>query len=125
MADDATADDPTSDDPAVDELTADDLAARMDADVAIDVERIEAEERVASQRLSMIAAGRRKGGVLGAAAAGAMIGLRDIYEGPPPQDDIVIEIESSGAPTDIDVDGIAGTVEDVDYWAPPPRNTSD
>ncbi len=120
MADDATADDPIPDDPAADELT-----ARMDADVAIDVGRIEAEERVAAQRLSMIAAGRRKGGVLGAAAAGAMIGLRDIYEGPPPQDDIVIEIESSGAPTDIDVDGIAGTVDDVDYWAPPPRKTSD
>ena len=130
MADDATADDPIPDDPAVDDataddLTADDLAARMDAGIAIDVERIEAEERVAAQRLSMIAAGRRKGGVLGAAAAGAMIGLRDIYEGPPPQDDIVIEIESSGAPTDIDVDGIAGTVEDVDYWAPPPRKTTD
>ena len=28
---------------------------------------------------------------LGAAAAGAMIGLRDIYEGPPKEDDIVIE----------------------------------
>jgi hypothetical protein len=125
VADDATADDQTSHDPAPDELTADELAARMEADAAIDVERIEVEERIAAQRLSMIAAGRRKGGVLGAAAAGAMIGLRDIYEGPPPQDDIVIEIESSGAPTDIDVDGISATVDDVDYWAPPPRTTSD
>jgi hypothetical protein len=49
-----------------------------------------------------------------------MIGLRDVYEGPPKQDDIVIEIESSGKLDDIDVDGIAGTVDDVDYWAPPP-----
>ncbi len=73
----------------------------------------------------MIQAGRRKGGVLGAAAAGAMIGLRDIYEGPPKQDDIVIEIESSGEPTDIDIDGIFGSVDDVDYWAPPPGNSAD
>ena len=26
----------------------------------------------------------------------------------------------AGEPTDIDVDGIAGTVDDVDFWAPPP-----
>lgn len=68
----------------------------------------------------MIEAGRRKGGVFGAAAAGAMIGLRDIYEGPPKEGDVVIEVEADGEPTDIDVDGIAGTVADVDYWAPPP-----
>lgn len=92
----------------------------------IDVARIEAEEAEAARRLSMIEAGRRKGGVMGAAMAGAMIGLRDVYEGPPKQDDIVIEIESSGEPTDIDVDGIAGTVDEVDFWAPPPpRNSTD
>lgn len=78
------------------------------------------DERAAQQRISMIEAGRRKGGVFGAAAAGAMIGLRDVYEGPPKQDDIVIEIEASGEPTDIDVDGIVGRVDDVDFWAPPP-----
>jgi hypothetical protein len=86
------------------------------------VRRFADEERAARQRISMIEAGRRKGGVLGAAAAGAMIGLRDVYEGPPREDDIVIEIEASGQPTDIDVDGISGSVADVDYWAPPPRN---
>jgi hypothetical protein len=101
--------------------------AELDAlEPGIDVSRIEAEEAEAARRLSMIEAGRRKGGILGAAAAGAMIGLRDIYEGPPKQDDIVIEIESSGEPTDIDVDGIAGTVDEVDFWAPPPlRNPAD
>jgi hypothetical protein len=82
--------------------------------------RLVDEERAAQQRLSMIEAGRRKGGVLGAAAAGAMIGLRDVYEGPPENDDIVIEIEAAGSPTDIDVDGIVGRVADVDFWAPPP-----
>ena len=108
-----------------DDRTDDDPVTRLADDLRIDVERIEAEERAAAYRLSMIAAGRRKGGVLGAAAAGAMIGLRDIYEGPPKQDDIVIEIESSGEPTDIDVDGILGSVDDVDFWAPPPRNLGD
>jgi hypothetical protein len=103
----------------------DDPVRRLADDLQIDVERIEAEERAAAYRLSMIAAGRRKGGLLGAAAAGAMIGLRDIYEGPPKQDDIVIEIESSGEPTDIDVDGILGSVDDIDYWAPPPRDLGD
>jgi hypothetical protein len=98
-----------------------DEADVLDAlDPGIDVARIEAEEAAAARRLSMIEAGRRKGGILGAAAAGAMIGLRDVYEGPPKQDDIVIEIESSGKLDDIDVDGIAGTVDDVDFWAPPP-----
>ena len=92
----------------------------------VDVDRIEAEEAEAARRVSMIEAGRRKGGVMGAVVAGAMIGLRDVYEGPPKQDDIVIEIESSGEPTDIDVDGIAGTVDEVDFWAPPPpRNSTD
>jgi hypothetical protein len=81
-----------------------------------------AEERIAQRRLAMIEAGRRKGGVLGAAAAGAMLGLRDVYEGPPKDGDIVIEIEAAGEPGDIDVDGIRGTVAEVDYWAPPPRN---
>jgi hypothetical protein len=80
------------------------------------------EEAAAQRRWSSIEAGRRKGGVLGAAAAGAMIGLRDIYEGPPKEDDIVIEIEAAGEPGNIDLDGIVGTVDDVDYWAPPPRD---
>ena len=100
-----------------------DPVAALDAELAasIDVARIEAEERRrAAVRLSMIAAGRRKGGVLGAAAAGAMIGLRDVYEGPPKEDDIVIVSEAPGDPEDIDVDGITGRVADIDFWAPPP-----
>jgi len=92
------------------------LAAELDIDVA----GIEAEERAAARRRSSIEAGRRKGGVLGAAAAGALLGLRDIYEGPPKDDDIVIVSEAPGDPGDIDTDGITGTVEDVDFWAPPP-----
>ena len=96
------------------------LATELDA--AIDVARIEVEEAAAARRLSMIEAGRRKGGVLGAAAAGAMFGLRDIYEGPPKEDDIVIVSEAPGDPEDIDVDGITGRVADIDFWAPPPHD---
>ena len=99
-----------------------DPVAELDAELAasIDVARIEAEERAAAVRLSMIAAGQRKGGVLGAGAAGAMIGLRDIYVGPPKEDDIVIVSEAPGDPEDIDVDGITGRVAGIDFWAPPP-----
>jgi hypothetical protein len=49
-----------------------------------------------------------------------MLGLRDIYEGPPKEDDIVIVSEAPGDPEDIDVDGITGRVDDIDFWAPPP-----
>ncbi len=96
--------------------------AQLEANVGIelDVARIEAEEAAARQRRSMIEAGRRKGGVLGAAAAGAMMGLRDVFEGPPKEDEIVIVSEAPGEPEDIDVDGISGRVDDVDFWAPPP-----
>jgi hypothetical protein len=82
----------------------------------------DAQEIIAARRLSMIEAGRRKGGVLGAAAAGAMIGIRDVYEGPPKEDDIVIVSEAPGDPEDIDIDGITGTVADIDFWAPPPND---
>jgi len=93
-----------------------------DIDAEIDVRRIEAEEAAAARRVSMIEAGRRKGGMLGAAAAGAMIGIRDVYEGPPEEDDIVIVSEAPGDPEDIDLDGITGRVADVDFWAPPPHD---
>ncbi|MGE5210222.1 MAG: hypothetical protein ACM3MM_03110 [Acidobacteriota bacterium] len=89
-------------------------------DAVIDIARIEAEETAAARRLAMIEAGRRKGGVLGAAAAGAMIGLRDIYMGPPKDDEIVIVADAPGEPEDIDIDGITGRVDDVRFWAPPP-----
>ena len=85
-----------------------------------EIERIEDEERHASQRLATIEAGRRKGGLAGAAMAGVMLGLRDIYEGPPKDDTIVAIVESPDEPVDIDTDGIEVSVGDVDVWAPPP-----
>jgi hypothetical protein len=89
------------------------------------IERIEAEERHASHRLATIEAGRRKGGLAGAAMAGVMLGLRDIYEGPPKDDTIVAIVESPDEPGDIDSDGISVSVGDVDVWAPPPVRSGD
>ncbi len=40
------------------------------------------ERRIADARTSSIEAGRRKGGVAGAAMAGAMLAMRDIFDGP-------------------------------------------
>jgi len=82
-------------------------------------------DRAIAKRLSMIEAGRRKGGVFGAAAAGAMIGLRDVYEGPPKDDTIVQIVESPGEPGDIDTEGIEVSVGGVDVWAPPPARRDD
>jgi hypothetical protein len=83
-----------------------------------DVSAVVAEERLAAARRSSIEAGRRKGGLAGAALAGSMLALRDIYEGPP-KDQLPIEIEASGEPHDVDRDGITMNVDGVDVTAPP------
>jgi hypothetical protein len=89
-----------------------------------DRETQEAEaEALALRRASAIAAGRRKGGVAGAAMAGAMLALKEIYEGPQ-REEIVATVESPGEPGDIDKDGIEVTVGDVDVWAPPPAEST-
>ena len=98
-----------------------DLDLELELELHLDVPGIEAEERAAARRRSSIEAGRRKGGVLGAAAAGALLGLRDVYEGPPKEDTIVEISESPGEPGDIDTDGIEVSVGGVDVWAPPPH----
>ena len=83
-------------------------------------ERAEREERLATRKLAAIEAGRRKGGIAGAAMAGAMLAVQEIYEGPPLDADIVEVAESPDEPLDIDSDGIEMTVHGVDVWAPPP-----
>jgi hypothetical protein len=50
--------------------------------------------------------------------AGAMLALRDIYEGPT-KEEIPIEVEASGEPHNLDRDGVDMTVEGVDVTAPP------
>ena len=84
----------------------------------------EREEVAASRKLAAIEAGRRKGGLAGAAMAGAMLTLQEIYEGPPPDDTVVVS-ESPDEPTDIDIDGIEVAVGDVKVWAPPPTSSAD
>ncbi len=75
------------------------------------------EERLAQQRASSIEAGRRKGGVAGAAMAGAMLAVADIVEGPK-KDDKPVTVEASSDPDDIDRDGIDVQVGDVGVEAP-------
>ena len=75
-------------------------------------------ERLAEQRRSAIEAGRRKGGVAGAAMAGAMLAIADIYEGPR-KDDAPVTVEASGDPENVDRDGIDVRVGEVDVAAPP------
>ncbi len=100
------------------------LAGVPDPIAEDEVARIVAEEQEAARRLSAIEAGRRKGGVAGAAMAGAMLAISEIYEGPR-RDEIVAVAETPDEPTDIDVDGIEVNVDGVDVWAPPPRHDHD
>ncbi len=111
-----------ADDPAA--ASADEAVVALAEELSeIDLRGIEREERLAARRLSSIEAGRRKGGAAGAAMAGAMLALQEIYEGP--KDEIVAEVEASGEPGDIDRDGIDVRVGDVDVWAPPPGGRPD
>jgi hypothetical protein len=96
----------------------------LEEQLEIDIARIEEEEAIARRRLAAIEAGRRKGGAVGAAMAGAMLALSEIYEGPK-KDEIVAVAETPDEPGDIDTDGIDVTVGDVDVWAPPPGDILD
>jgi hypothetical protein len=106
----------------VPELTTD-LPAGLSGFDPVAIDRIEREERAARLKLAAIEAGRRKGGLVGAAMAGSMLALQEIYEGPPHDADIVEVAESPDEPGDIDKDGIMMTVGDVDVWAPPPAGS--
>jgi len=75
------------------------------------------EQMLAEQRASAIEAGRRRGGVAGAAMAGAMMAVAEIYEGPP-KEDAPVTVEASSDPTDIDKDGVDVTVGETDVSAP-------
>lgn len=75
------------------------------------------EQRLADQRSNAIEAGRRKGGLAGAAMAGAMFAVAEIYEGPK-KDDKPVTVEASSDPDDVDRDGIDVSVGDVDVGSP-------
>jgi hypothetical protein len=104
-----------SDDGAPDDPTAADRALPMAADEEFLAQQ---EERLAEQRVSAIEAGRRRGGVAGAAMAGAMLAVAEVYEGPP-KEDAPVTVEASSDPNDIDADGVEVTVGEVDVAAPP------
>jgi hypothetical protein len=54
---------------------------------------------------SSIEQGRRIGGLPGAMVAGAMIALRDIYQGPK-RDDGVVVVDAPSEPHDVDREGV-------------------
>lgn len=76
-----------------------------------------AEAQTAIARAAAIAAGRRKGGVAGAALAGAMFAVAEIYEGPRKERSSVV-VEASSDPNDLDADGLEVTVGEVSVAAP-------
>jgi hypothetical protein len=81
------------------------------------------DQALADRRISSIEAGRRKGGMMGAAMAGAMLAIQEIYEGPK-KDDMVAVSESPGDPGDIDTDGIVVHIGDIDVQAKLPGDDS-
>ena len=106
-----------------DPLSADeeDTTSYADADRA----RVHAANQLARDR-SSIDHGRRIGGAAGAALAGAMIAIRDIYEGPK-RDDGQVVVDAPSEPHDVDRDGVTlqadevGGLEDVAVPAQPRR----
>ncbi len=108
----------TDSDPDADQPAAVDPSTDTDRSAAAHAEMMAAyEARLADQRRSAIEAGRRKGGVIGAGMAGAMLAVAEIYEGPP-KEDAPVTVEASSDPTDIDKDGVEVTVGDVDVASP-------
>ena len=93
-------------------------------DLGIDVAAIIAEEAAAARRKAAIEAGRRRAGTAGAAMAGIMLAISDIYE-PKNRDEVAVIAEFPGDPVDIDADGIGLSVEDIDVWAPPVDRTDE
>jgi len=60
---------------------------------------------------------RQRHGVGGAILMGAMLGIRDVLEGPP-KDPIAVVVDAPGEPGDIDSDGIEVSVADVTVASP-------
>jgi hypothetical protein len=105
-----------------------DAAARAGIDpdarqAAIDAAHIaRAEREVLERRRAAIEAGRRKGGVAGAAMAGAMMVMAEIVEGPK-KDDAPVVVQANSDPTDVDTDGITVELGDQAVETRSPRRT--
>jgi hypothetical protein len=98
---------------------------RIDTFADADRERVAAANKLDRDR-SMVAHGRRIGGLPGAMAAGALIAMRDIFEGPK-RDEGSVVVDSPSEPHDVDRDGVAlsaddiGGVQDIEVAALPRR----
>lgn len=88
-----------------------DAVAAMTDIAEIDRARVAAANKLARDR-SMVEHGRRIGGIPGAALAGAMIAIRDVYEGPK-RDDGSVVVDAPSEPHDVDRDGVDLSVADV------------
>jgi hypothetical protein len=105
--------------------TEDEEQERLDAIAQADRDRVEAANKASRDR-SMIDYGRRIGGLPGAMVAGAMIAIRDVYEGPK-RDDGSVVVDAPSEPHDVDRDGVSlaaeeiGGLDDVEVPAQPRR----
>ena len=91
----------------------DEVAERTHVDAVADAdrERVLAANQLERNR-SMIAHGRRIGGVPGAIVASAMIAVRDIYQGPK-RDDGSVVVDAPSEPHDVDRDGVTLPAEEI------------
>jgi hypothetical protein len=89
----------------------DDEQARADAQAAADRALLAAGNEQARNN-AMRDRGRQIGGLAGAAMAGAMIAIRDIYEGPPKDQGSVV-VDAPTEPEDVDRDGVALGADEV------------
>jgi hypothetical protein len=99
--------------------------ARLDEIAEADRARVH-QANLAARNHSMIEEGRRKAGTAGAIMAGAMIAIRDIYEGPP-KDEGAVVVDSPSEPLDLDEEGVTlgpeevGGINDINVPAQPRR----
>jgi hypothetical protein len=85
---------------------------RRAAAVAEAERRLLADANEVARDNAMRERGRKIGGAAGAALAGAMIAIRDIYEGPPKDEGSVV-VDSPTEPEDVDRDGVALAADEV------------
>jgi hypothetical protein len=96
----------------VDEVDADEEQRRAAA-VAEAERRLLADANEVARDNAMRDRGRKIGGAAGAALAGAMIAIRDIYEGKPKRDDGQVVVDAPSEPHDVDRDGVTLPAEEV------------
>ena len=102
----------SGDEPRGDASDAGDAGAQPGDALADAERRLLADANTQARNAAMIARGRQIGGVAGAALAGAMIAIRDVYEGRPKDEGSVV-VDAPTEPEDIDADGVALAADEV------------